>query len=464
MLKDSDPAGLPPALDQTSEGQRHRRTWTSGTLVYTSGGLVGLFVLLLLGDFAWSMRDRSVGPMAQWYLKSLGVPNLLFALLINSFPALLALILGPIISVRSDRHRGPRGRRIPFLLLTTPTAAAGMIGLAFTPHIATWVHSIVPEQGEMMVAIICFGVFWTAYEFAFVAANAVFGGLINDVVPKELLGRFYGLFRAISLIDGIIFNFWLFGKVETHYTLILGLIGVFYGVAFYWVCLKVREGCYPPPPAEASPHPLANVSTYFRECFSRPYYVGVFVLVAVSSLVFMAINIFAIPYATSLQMNMDFYGRCMAITFAISLVLAFPIGWLSDKFHPLRVCMVCLLGYALVAGWGAFNARDPQSFAIALVLHGVLSGCYYTAVASLGPRLYPHSRFAQFASAAGIVGSIGNMLIGPIVGAIIDHTGNAYHNAFVVGSILAGIALVLSFGVHAQFMRLGGPRNYVAPE
>ncbi len=39
------------------------------------------------------MRDRSVGPMAQWYLEHLDVPNYLFALLISSFPALVGLIL-----------------------------------------------------------------------------------------------------------------------------------------------------------------------------------------------------------------------------------------------------------------------------------------------------------------------------------------------------------------------------------
>jgi MFS family permease len=450
-----------PAASTPAPGSKR---WSVGTLTYTGGGLVALFALLLLGDFSWSMRDRSVGPMAQWYLKHLEVPNFLFALLISSFPALVGLILSPIISVKSDRHRGPRGRRIPFLLITTPIAAAGMIGLALTPQIARAVHAFMPGESEMVVAVVCFGVFWAAFEFATIAASAVFGGLINDVVPKELLGRFHGLFRAVSLIDGIIFNFWLFGKVETYYTVILLVIGVVYGLSFYWVCLKVKEGDYPPPPPHASSHPLAGVSSYFKECFSRPYYVGVFVMTTVASLVFMPVNVFMIPYAGSLGMSMDAYGKCMALTFAISLVLAYPIGWLSDRFHPLRVCMVCLFGYAVVTAWGAFNARDPHTFAIALVLHGVLSGCYFTASASMGQRLYPHFRFAQFASAAGIIGSLGGMIIGPAVGGIIDATSNAYHHTFTIGSIIAVIALLLSTIVHAQFIRLGGPKGYVAPE
>jgi MFS family permease len=440
------------------------RTWTAGTLVYSVGGLTALFCWLLLGDFSWSMRDRSVGPMAQWYLRELGVPNLLFAVLISSFPALVGLVLGPIISVASDRHRGPRGRRIPFLLVTTPFAAAGMIGLALTPMIARWVHSILPGQSEMVVAVVCFGVFWAAFEFATIAATAVFGGLVNDVVPRELLGRFYGLFRGVSLIDGIIFNFWLFGKVETHFTIILLVIGVFYGVSFYVVCLRVREGNYPPPPPRDAVRPFANVGSYFRECFSRPYYVGVFVMMTVAGLVFLPVNIFMIPFAGSIGMDMEYYSKCLALTFAISLVLAYPLGWLCDIFHPLRMSMLCLAGYAVVTAWGALHARDPQSLAIALVLHGVLSGCYFTTSASLGQRLFPHARFAQFASAAGIVGAFGGMAIGPVVGAIIDGSGNLYYHTFTAGCILAVLALILAFGVHAGFMRLGGPKDYVAPE
>jgi Na+/melibiose symporter-like transporter len=229
------------------------RTWTVGTLTYTSGGLVVLFCWLLFGDFAWSMRERSVGPMAHWYLNQLKVPNLLFGLLLSSFPALIGVTLGPVISVKSDRHRGRRGRRIPFLLVTTPIAALGMIGIAVTPLVARQVHGLFPEQNETVVAVVCFGVFWAAFEFATIAAHSVFGGLINDVVPKQLLGRFHGLFRAVSLIDGMIFNYWIMGKVPDHFTLILCIIGVFYGTAFMWVCFKVREGNYPPPSPPPAP-------------------------------------------------------------------------------------------------------------------------------------------------------------------------------------------------------------------
>ncbi len=464
------PAPPSPTASPAASGSRSK-TWTAGTLTYTTGGLIVLFLWLLWGDFSWAMRDRSVGPMAQWYLKHLGVPNLLFALLISTFPAAVGVILGPIVSYKSDRHRGPRGRRIPFLLITTPIAAFGMLGLGLCPILGPMLHQALgpASPGETVSTLICFSIFWAAFEFATIAASSVFGGLINDVVPAPLLGRFYGLFRAVSLIDGVIFNKWIFGKVDTHYTIILLVIAVFYGTGFMWVCYRVKEGAYPPPPPEEAGAPgpfgsfLSGAGTYFRECFTHSYYVWVFVLLTVATLCFMPVNIFSIPYATSLGMSMDAYGDCLALTFMISLVLAYPLGWLADIFHPLRMGIGCIIGYIAVTAWGAVFARTPETFAVALVLHGVLSGCYFTSAASLALRLYPRSKFAQFASAGGLMTSTASMALGPLVGTLIDLTGNVYHHTFTAGCVLSTIALVAGWHVHGKFMRLGGTKNYIAP-
>ena len=454
-----------------SEPSQPKRVWRAGTLVYTSAGLVTLFLWLLFGDFAWSMRDRSVGPMAHWYLKQLGVSNLLFGLLVSSFPALVGLILIPIVSMKSDRHRGQRGRRIPFLLVTTPIGAFGMAGIAITPILAKWVHGFFPEQSETLIAVACFGLFWAAFEFATLAGQAVFGGLINDVVPKPLLGRFFGLFRAVSLIDGIIFNYWIMGYVPEHFTLILCTISVFYGGAFMWVCFKVKEGQYPPPPDIAhSPNrswiggAKASTRSYFRECFTHPYYLSIFVMLTLGTMAFLPVNAFSIPYARSLDMSMEFYGKCLALTFLISLIFSYFIGWLADIFHPIRMSMVALIGYVFISAWGWAEATTADRFAIGFVMHAVASGVYVTSVVSLGQRLYPHSRFAQFASAGGVLMSLCTVGISPLMGLIIDATGSAYQYTFLAGGMLAFFALLASFYTYRRFLELGGIDHYVAPE
>ncbi len=471
-----------------------KRVWRTGTLTYTTGALVVLFLWLLWGDFAWAMRDRSVVGMASWYLSSLKIPNLLFGILMSSFPGAVSLILGPIISVKSDRHRSKWGRRIPFLMVTTPIAAFGMIGLAITPFISRWLHGLAQPgsivgaklqatlggsvlgarvlsllENEMVVAVVCFAIFWAAFEFATVAGQSVFGGLINDVVPQEMLGRFYALFRTVSLIDGMIFNFWIMGKVPNHFSLIMTVVGVFYGVAFMWVCFKVREGDYPPlPPSESEELGwakgfMSGAKIYFRECFTHPYYIRIFLMLMAATLSFLPINTFALPYARSLAVNMETYGKYLALTYMISLGLAFPLGWLVDRIHPLRVTMGALVGYFLVTVWGMFYASSEKTFLIAWVLHGVFSGCYFTSAASIGQRLFPREKFAQFASAALLFAAPLQMSLAPLVGLVIDRTGNIYRYAFTAGSILVVIALIAAVSVYRRFLELGGPKNYVAP-
>ncbi len=463
------PPETAPSIPSPDSGPK---IWTAGTLVYTRRALLVLFAFLLIGDFAWSMRERSVGPMAQWYLKQLEVSNLLFGLMITSLPAVIGLIVTPIISYRSDRHRGPRGRRIPFLMATTPVAAFGMAGIALSPIIGPWLHEALGANspGYHLVSVLCFGFFWTVFDFAQSASYAVFHALINDVVPRPFLGRFYGLFRMVSLLDGIIFNYWLFGKVETHFTVLLLAITGVYAIGLTWVCFKVKEGTYPPPPPP-DPHRVNPVSgffravrTYARECFTNRFYLVVFFAMTIANLSVLPINTFSLPYAQSLGLNMDFYGKLFAITFVCSIVLAYPMGWLADAFHPLRVAIVAQIGYAAVSLWGALYADTAATFTWVFVAQGVLAGCYNTGGGLLiGLRLFPRLKYAQFASAAALFFAFATMLIAPVVGQVIDFTGNTYRHAFSAGFLVSASAVVLLLLAHRGFERHGGIKNYRAP-
>ena len=93
----------------------------------------------------------------------------------------------------------------------------------------------------------------------------------------------------------------------------------------------------------------------------------------------------------------------------------------------------------------------------------MISGCYFTSAASLGQRLFPRSKFGQYSSAAGLFGSVSMMAIGPAMGALVDLTGRNYRYTFVIGGLLALVALFAAWQVYVRFLRLGGPRGYIAP-
>jgi len=458
-------APLPPLRDEPP-----RKTWSVGTLTYTTAGLVVLFCWLLWGDFAWAMKDRAIPPVVQVLLKKFGASDMEAGLLFGSLPPALGLILGPIIGYKSDRHRGRWGRRIPYLLISTPVALFGIVGLAFSPLLGVQLDKSLGAHswGPNFCTLLFLALFWMLFEFGTVTANSVYGALINDVVPQPVLGRFYGLFRALSLIAAMIFYWWGFGKVETAYVWIFLGMGALYGVGFTLMCLKVKEGKYPPVvPVDAGRNLrgfFQNVKAYFQECFGNSYYRWLFAATTIAGLCTGPVNLFSIFFATSVQMSPTLYGECLTATYAISLIMAYPLGWLADRVHPLRIAIVVLALYAAVTLWGGFYATDARMFAIALVAHGVVAGTWATGVASLNLRLLPRAEFAQFASAGGIVGNVAWMLLAPVSGVILDHLHHDYRYTFFMGSVLAILGLAGTCILHAKFVALGGPEHYVAPE
>jgi MFS family permease len=446
------------------------KTWRTGTLIYTTTGLVVLFCWLLWGDFAWSMKERSMGGVVQLLLKKFHSSDTLASLLVGSVPALMSMIIIPIVSYKSDRHRGRWGRRMPYLLVPIPFAVAGMACLAFSPPLgATLHHSLGPfSPGFDASVLFCFGLSWIVFELATIVASAVYNALINDVVPREVLGRFYGMFRALSLIAGMVFNHWLFAKAETYYVWIFLGLAALYGVGFSLMCFNVKEGEYPTPvPMDRGRDTTGFVhaaKTYFQECFGHSYYLLYFLAMGISWQAFMPINLFGIFYMKALQMNPQVYGDCITLTYFFSLVLAYPLGALVDRFHPLRVSIVVQILYAVTTLLGGLFIQGPTTYAIALIAHGVLSGTWFTTIASVSQRLLPKAEFAQFASGESIFRSFFAFLVGPAVGIFLDHFNHNYRDTYLISFAVNLAGLICCLLLYRRFRALGGPDNYVAPE
>jgi MFS family permease len=456
-----------PGIGEASTSPKGR--WTVGTLSYTVWGLAGLFILLLGGDFAYAVRERSVGPVVQLMLRRLHASDTTMAFYFSTIPTALTLVISPIVSYKSDRYRSRWGRRIPFLLIPTPIAAASIFGIGYVNELGAFVQHLLwlPPSRAGDCALGCFAVLWTAFEVATVTAAAVFNGLVNDVVPRPMLGRFFGLFRQVSLGAGIIFNYWVLGQAEVHYRAVFIGISVVFFVGFTVMCVGVREGEYSPPPpiSGVGQNVLWNATRqYFQECFSLAYYRWLFVGMTLAYVAFTPVNLFSLLFAKQINVSMQTYGHLLAYSYFISFFLASPLGWLVDRAHTLRVTMATLLVYGvLMLGFG-FIIHSTWTFGLVLVLHTVLSGCYWTVSAPLGQALFPRMSFAQYASASGIVTSLFTIAFGMGMGAGLDATGHAYRLTYFLGGVLALSGLLTLLVVHGKFMRLGGPRDYVAPQ
>ena len=448
---------------------KEQKIWRAGTLTYTTTGIILLFIWLLWGDFAWGLKERSVGYVAGLMVKSFGISDFVYTVMMVSFPCFTNIFLMPIISYRSDRHRGKWGRRIPFLMKTTPFVVVGLIGLGFTPMLGNWLsaHIGADRLSVNMASLLVFGFFWILLDFGTTLTNAIFVALANDVVPTALIGRFLALFRAVSLICAMLFNAFLLGHAETHSMWIFISLGIFYCIGLYSICLMVKEGKYPPPVDDGSDDHrrsfFSAVRVYFRECFSMPYYRWVILAQVCCSHSVLPLNTFVIFYAKDLGLSMGTFGKITAGIFLTAVIMSFALGFLSDKFHPIRTGMVSMALQTVILFVGGRIATTESVFAWLFLVQGISIMSYNTLMASYAPRLFPREYFAQFNSAMMLINALASVIGAPLVGKFLDLTGNYYPHLFTIGGVIGLCGLGCFIMVYRGYQRYGGDSGYIAP-
>ena len=204
--------------------------------------------------------------------------------------------------------------------------------------------------------------------------------------------------------------------------------------------------------------------TYFQQSFSISYYRWVILALVLSFIAVATFNMFTIFYAKSLDMDMRLYGRLTTCIYAISLFLSYPLGVLTDRFHPLRTVLVAQLLFFILMIIGFFSVNSVNSFIVMLILGSILSGCFYTLVASLPARLFPQILFAQFNSAQAMILAIANVIFAPLFGWLLDRLNNEYRYSFAFAAILSFLAIFSLFKVYSLFIKFGGDANYLPPE
>ncbi len=117
-------APIAPTVEVDEKG---RKIFTAGTLRYTTFGLVSLLLWLVWGEFFWVILDQNLPKILPLKLNQLGANDTVNAILNKSISYAVIFFLAPLVSVWSDRYRSRIGRRIPFLLWSTPLVGLFMI-------------------------------------------------------------------------------------------------------------------------------------------------------------------------------------------------------------------------------------------------------------------------------------------------------------------------------------------------
>jgi hypothetical protein len=263
--------------------------WRAGTLAYGAAGLCALVAWLLVGELGIAVRERWAAPIGLLMLRNYGASDTAVALLLSTLPAIISLLVVPAIGLRSDRSRSRWGRRRPYLMISAPLGAAAMLCVAAAPVLAAATHALLGawSPGLQALEMAYFCLFWTVFDAAAMTTGALFAGLVADVMPHGLVGRFYALIRIVGLSVAIGFNMTLFALTDAWLAEILLAIALLFGLTIPLMCLMVREGEYPPAHADAIPAGrLALARVQLAQCCAQRRHLWAFAAFMLAAVTF----------------------------------------------------------------------------------------------------------------------------------------------------------------------------------
>jgi maltose/moltooligosaccharide transporter len=472
--------GSPDGAEQASAGGA--RVYRCGSLTYTGKGLAFLFAWLLWGDVCFQLMETIIPSILPLKLQSLGSSNVVLGLIMTTLPGVFNTTVCPWVSFKSDRYRSRWGRRLPFILATLPFLTAALLLIAFADPIAAWLHGALFQGASCtraMVAIGCLALFAGLFDLFNMFVNSVFWYLFNDVVPHHHLARFMAYFRLVATLTSAFYNFFLFRYALSHMREIYLGVAVLYFLGFGLMCLKVKEGEYPPPEdAGQRPSLRRDIRVFAKECFTIPFYWDMFLYT-----MFTAIGgcmwIYAVFFDRSLGLSLDQIGNLRAATLiAVACCLLFA-GSLVDRWHPVRMVL-----YASI--WGAVTGFNNLIWLVAdtpsasllfwVLLCGMFAWAPFSAVSqsAAAPRemlLFPQDRYGQFCGAQALVRSVGTMAGGAIAGLFLDIVRRDYGNGslfpyryiyFWIG-LFTCLAAICNYRVYRAWKRLGAEEAYRPP-
>lgn len=453
-----------------------------GTLTYTKAGLFILFTWLLWADVCFVLME-SVPGLIPLKLKELNAPNWIMALMLSTIPSLLNATICPWVSFTSDRHRGPRGRRMPFILYTAPFLTIALVLIGFIDPVSRGVHGLLAltsvTVSQNTVSLVLLGLFGTLFAFFNMFVASVFWYLFNDLVPEKVLSRFLAAMRIVSTGAGAFYNFFIFPLAATHMPWIFLGGAVLYFVTFTLLCLNVKEGEYPPPPpAEGAGGALAGIKTYVRECYSIRFYWYYFLYTGLSC-VGGCIGMFGLFLQLHMGLTLEQIGQIAGVGGVWSVVLLYFGGTLADRIHPLRTFVLgvginlLLLPVGLIwLFWDPPSATWYFRFCIIWTLV-TLPVNALVGISSFPAemRIFPKERFGQFCSANALVRSLAVLVGGQVAGIFMDvmkrvHHGSdfAYRYIPAWGLVFSCLAFVCLCLLYRDWKRRGGMESFAPPQ
>ena len=461
---------------KTASGIPDGKRYSVGTLTYTRAALINVLFWMLWGDFCLVIMESLLPNVVPLQLRWEGANDRVVGLIANSLPAFIAILMGPLVGMQSDRHRGPLGRRRPFLLWSLAPVVLSLVLLGAAKPAGELMHRLLlPLLGSGSTTAACTCV-WIAFAAGlFVVFNTyvlqVYQFLFADVIPKEVMGKFIGSYRAIGAFGSFAFNRWILGWVEHHTLHVYALAALLYATAFSLLVWRVREGDYPAPPPKQGGGVWGSLKIFFKESFSQRFYLNLYLipfffwasLVPFQTfMIFFATQAGQPGYADTLGLTLDQFGKVKGWTFIVQIPIFLLVGPFVDRFHPLRVILVgaFLTGVSFLGCY--YFVHSESSLRVCFILNQAASAIYLGSYLALYPRLLPREKYGQFFSANQIFGLVGAVLAPVLCGWYLESVRD-YRFIFAWCGVSVLLAFAACVSLFRHWKKLGGDRDYTPP-
>ncbi len=421
---------------------------TCGTLRYTPATLVVLFGWLLWGDFTLTFMESLPGLLVMQLKDHKEISNEAIVILLSTLATVCNIVLNPVISYSSDRHRSRWGRRRPFLMFATPFVALFLITIPWSPEITTgllkldWARSIL-SLFPLAPLVLVFGFLIVGFQVFNMFICTTYFYLIPDTVPEPLIGRFYGLFRVFGLLAYIGFTWFLGGQAHQHMKLIFALFAGLYAVSFILMCVKVREGDYPEIKEEHGRW-YSPIKNYFGECFGNLRNWVIFLAYAAIQWASCAGVFTLLFYRDQIHLTETEYFRLASASSVACLLLSMPFGALVDRLGSQKSLMIGLCSGIVICLTSFLFIHSRTS---AFILGFMMQVPVFVIILALNKwtvDMYPRTQYGQYGSAGAIVGAVGIMLLGPLAGKLVDLLDNYYRLCLIAPGIFYALCLVFN--------------------
>jgi len=387
-------------------------------------------VLIGLCNVGWSIVFGIVSPLIVLRLLELGVRENIQAT-INSANGIALAFLVMYFAWKSDHFVSRIGRRKPFLFLSAPfiIGAIGLFPLVSKAHLVS-----------VLMGLYCVQLFFMDIK------SSTFPLLSIDCVPMEILARANSV---LSIANGLV------GFVAMRYAGDMICLAEWFPYALGAGIMTVTTICafwIQEPPIRYSTTERFKLWSTFKVVSKDKRF---FWLVAGVSMIngYLTMNGAWIWFWAKETLHLERGEIFSALSWAglLNIALAYPIGWVIDRFGGFRVVLGLWVGQMACYLW-VLNVHDKSGLII-LSLATTLIAPLYAGADMMIYKSAPRKDIGSYTSTNSFFRNGFNALLGLTSGWIIYASGSNFVVGFSIGIAMSTVGLVMFFIHHRLVMR-----------